>query len=445
MSSPTLTPCNLTVVFAWLLIGAAWPALAREETAVLIPGGSAVDMSGNHIVVGDPEASVDFINHAGKVYIYEGDGANRALSATLTAPVPGEYDWFGAAVAIDGDLLVVGAPADDFQLHHEGAAYIFRKTGETWVNEASLDSGIPNPWDMFGLSVAAQADRVAIGNPFSSSVNVYRYETGSWALEAELMGSDFGVVGSFGFSVSFSGDRLVVGHPLDNHTGSDSGSAYVFRRAGTVWTEEAKLTASDASPVDRFGHDVDMDGTRIVIGTPQRDGEHAPVGGAYVFEWSGSLWEQTHVLGYPEYPVGGAAGSSVAMDGNWIILGAPYYPIGAGEGVGFLFCRAGAGMECQMLDLLVPSDPAVRKLGHASAVEGSVSALIQLHTGSGMLLYDLGGDIPTVSEWGMVALTLSVLIVGTALLRDCESCRLSRRMRRSTRSRGGPPTEYEAS
>ncbi|MCZ6613411.1 MAG: FG-GAP repeat protein, partial [Thaumarchaeota archaeon] len=76
--------------------------------------------------------------------------------------------------------------------------------------------------------------------------------------QAKLTASDAESEDDFGDSVSISGDTAVVGSPFDDDGGSNSGSAYVFVRSAGTWTQEAKLTASDATSEDRFGRSVSI-------------------------------------------------------------------------------------------------------------------------------------------------------------------------------------------
>jgi len=111
---------------------------------------------------------------------------------------------------------------------------------------------------------------------------------------AKLTPSVTALGGYFGRSVSVSGDTAVIGVEGDDHAGgTDAGSAYVFVRSGGVWTFQAKLTASDAAASDRFGVSVSVSGDTAVIGALEDDhaGE-SNAGSAYVFVHSGGVWTQ---------------------------------------------------------------------------------------------------------------------------------------------------------
>jgi len=88
----------------------------------------------------------------------------------------------------------------------------------------------------------------------------------------------------FGRSVSISGDYAIVGAFWDDDNGIDSGSAYIFKRSGTSWAEEAKLTASDGAAIDQFGWSVSISGEYAIVGAHLDDDNGADSGSAYIFE-----------------------------------------------------------------------------------------------------------------------------------------------------------------
>ena len=100
----------------------------------------------------------------------------------------------------------------------------------------------------------------------SGSAYVFTRTGTTWTEQAKLTASDGAADDRFGSSVAIAGDTIVVGAYWDDDNGSDSGSAYVFTRTGTTWTEQAKLTASDGAADDQFGRSVAIAGDTIVVG-----------------------------------------------------------------------------------------------------------------------------------------------------------------------------------
>ena len=153
--------------------------------------------------------------------------------------------------------------------------------------------------DRFGTSVAVDGDTVVVGVPYDDHSNrtdagsayVFVRSAGVWTVQAKLTASDAAASDYFGYSVSVSGDTAVIGAYEDDHAGGTyAGSAYVFARSEGVWTEQAKLTASDAATDDLFGVCVSVSGDTAVIGAYMDD--HAGgtnAGSAYVFDLNCSM------------------------------------------------------------------------------------------------------------------------------------------------------------
>ncbi len=182
-----------------------------------------------------------------------------AFGSPATAQAPTEFkltasdaaagDVFGFSVALSGDTALVGAVGDDDAGSFSGSAYVFVRSGTSWIQQAKLTASDAASNDIFGGSVA------------------------------------------------LIGDTALVGAAGDDDAGSVSGSAYVFVRSGTTWTEQAKLTASDAAAGDRFGIAVALNGSTALVVAPNDDDAAFSSGSAYVFVRSGTTWSQQAKLG----------------------------------------------------------------------------------------------------------------------------------------------------
>ncbi len=193
----------------------------------------------------------------------------------LTASDAAAGDRFGRPVSIDGDRFIVAADGDDDAESNSGSAYVFRFDGSRWTEEAKLTASNAAALDFFSRSVSIDGDRAIVGAPGndnagskdSGSAYIFRFGGATWTEEAKLTPSDAAAFDGFGVSVSIDGDRAVVGTRHDGNPGIDRGTAYVFRYDGASWTEEAELTASKA-PVfhgDDFGASVSIDGDRFIV------------------------------------------------------------------------------------------------------------------------------------------------------------------------------------
>ena len=269
--------------------GTGWTEQAKltaSDGAAYDRFGYSVSVDGDTIVVG---ASGDG-NDSGSAYVFTRSGTSWTEQAKLTASDPSPDHRFGESVSLFEDTLVVGATRHNIgSFYVTGAAYVFTRSGTSWTEQAKLTASDPSPDDRFGESVSVDGDTIAVGasgDNFEGSTYVFTRSGTSWTEQAKLTASD-GVSGDeFGWSVSLFEDRLVVGAPLNDHNGiSDPGSAYVFTRSGTSWTEQEKLTASDAAAGDQFGYSVAVGQTTVAVGAYERDGVNGSNSGAvYVFE-----------------------------------------------------------------------------------------------------------------------------------------------------------------
>src|SRR5688572_30750951 len=151
-----------------------------------------------------------------------------------------------------------------------GSAYAFVRSGTTWSFQQRLLPPYLTAGDMFARSVGVSGTTVVIGAPLddtppngasSGSAFVFARPGAFWTEETVLRPADGQPDDNFGASVAVFGDTAVVGAPLDDTAaGTDAGSAYVFLRTGTTWTEQQKLTAADAAAGDLLGSSVAIHG-----------------------------------------------------------------------------------------------------------------------------------------------------------------------------------------
>lgn len=321
------------LTFAFVLVIAP-TVLAQCETAQLESSdyaehdgfGRDVAISGDRSFVG---ASGNLDVDSGSAYVFLRKGASWIEEAKLV-PSDGDVgDQFGRALAADGDFVVVGALADDDACPEDpscnsGAAYVFRRVGTSWIEEAKLTApGVPT-LQFFGRDVSISGNTVAIvmstalqGTP-PGVVYVFERTESDWELQAQLIpeGTDDD---SFLISVSLSGDLLLIGAWLDN---GGAGAAYVFRRSGTEWTQEARLVASN-SESHEFGEAVAIQGEFAVVGAPSVAFPDAFRGGAaYVYQYEAGSWSEVAELAASDGRDESNFGRSVAMEDGVVLIGA---------------------------------------------------------------------------------------------------------------------------
>jgi len=196
--------------------------------------GAAITIAGDTMVVG----SIGEGNFRGAAYVYRFNGQQWIQTQRLIAPDRQSNDFFGVDVAIQDDLILVGASRDDVIKYDEGSARVFRFNGSTWVHEATLTAPNPFPDFYFGDTVAFHDGAALVGAtledtffPVSRGV-VHRYENdgGDWIHTHRLVPSDAQAGGgqAFGCALDVDGDTLLVGASWDDDYGTNSGAAYVF-------------------------------------------------------------------------------------------------------------------------------------------------------------------------------------------------------------------------
>jgi hypothetical protein len=303
-------------------------------------------------------------------------------SSSLTASDGAASDQLGYSISMSGDTLVVGANQDDDAGSSSGSAYVFTRSGSTWTEQQKLTASDASAGDQFGYSVSVSGDTLVIGGHLnddigsaSGSAYVFTRSGSTWTEQQKLTASDIADGDQFGYSVSVNGDTLVVGAHANDDIGSDSGSAYVFTRSGSTWTEQQKLTASDAFTGDQFGHSVSVSGDTVAVGAWQSDGAGSSSGSAYVFTRSGSTWTQQQKLTASDADASDRFGYSISVSGNTVAVGA-YANDDAGSASGSAYVFRRSGFTWTEEQKLTASDAdAGEQFGFSVSVSGNTVAV----------------------------------------------------------------------
>ncbi|HNX33240.1 MAG TPA: FG-GAP repeat protein [Kiritimatiellia bacterium] len=322
---------------------------------------------------------------SGSAYVFTRSGTSWAQQTKLTAGDGAAGDCFGYSVALAGDIALVGVYGDDDKGADSGSAYVFTRSGASWAQQAKLTASDGAAGDCFGSAVALCGDTALVGAHMdddkgtdSGSAYVFTRSGTAWAQQAKLIASDGAVSDYLGHSVSLSGDTALIGAHLDDDKGSNSGSAYVFTRSGTVWTQQAKLTAADGAAGDSFGYAVALSGDTAAVGAFRDDDKGADSGSAYVFTRSGSTWNQQAKLAAADGAEGDGLGISVAVSGDTALAGADGDDDkGADSGSAYVFIRTGTTWS-QQAKLIAGDGSSGDWLGHSVALTNG-TALVGAH------------------------------------------------------------------
>ena len=234
-------------------------------------GKPSINYSGLHAYDANDKTLLSKLSLNGKIVSIEVDVTNAAYpiivdplftqEAKLIASDGAVDDSFGLSGAISGNTVVIGAVGNDENGIDSGSAYVFVRSGTVWSEQQKLLALDGTTYDQFGYSVAISNDTIVIGaygddenGRVTGSAYVFVRSGTIWTQQQKLLASDAAREDYFGTTVAISGDTAVIGADGNNDDGLRSGSAYVFVRSGAVWTQQQKLLASDAAARDKFGH-----------------------------------------------------------------------------------------------------------------------------------------------------------------------------------------------
>jgi hypothetical protein len=316
--------------------------------AKLVPGdveagdnaGFAVAIHGDTAVVGSAYDE----NKTGAAYVFAKRGQNWVQQAKLTASDGEEGDRFGNGVAIHGDTILVGAPGA-YPTDRAGAAYIFKRSGGGWTEQAQLTPSGSEVGDFFGSFVALDGNTAIVGALFDSTDGFFAgaaYAFGrqgnQWIEQvnfADLV--DNTDVDLLGSWVAISGNTaLITAQGANGFTGE----AHFFVRQGKTWAHQAEVAASDGAPNDWFGWHADIDGDTAVITAPYQDNF---TGAAYVYKRKGKTWVEDQKLTASDGQEGDKFGASSAVSGRNILIGQGAFDDPLPAGSVYLFTRHGGG------------------------------------------------------------------------------------------------------
>jgi len=313
--------------------------------------GQSLDINNSVAVIG--ASGLDGI---GAAFVLEAtDPTTFTEVQTLTPGDGASGDNFGLDVGISGDWIIVGSPNDDENESSSGSVYFFERSslGEkgqqlppspsAWTEAQKFTSGdftgvVDERLGRFGTSVAIDGNVAVVGMPYASrggAVFVFELdpcagENGAWVPTQVLESSDLRSRDEFGGDVSIEGNIIAVGSRRDDDAGSDTGSVYVFRRMGGIWTEERKLVPGTVERLDQVGTSVSVYGNNVAFGAPGDDDAGSSAGAGYLYENTvGTNWSAIEKL-VPSFAASGDAfGESIVGNESTVLLGSPLSDIEA--------------------------------------------------------------------------------------------------------------------
>jgi hypothetical protein len=356
----------------------------------LAVGSSNEDSSQTTITNGTTASSNNGALASGAVYVYRRTVTQWAQEAYIKAANAEYNDRFGYSISLSGDTLAAGAPNEassqttitngatasaDNEAVNSGAVYVYRRTGTEWAQEAYIKAVNANRGVGFGNTVSLSGNTLAVGVPYEQSTQttvtngttastdkdpwgghgaayIYRREGSQWAQEAYVKAANSNADDNFGYSISLSGETLAVGafgedsnqttitngtEASTDNSATFSGAVYVYRRSSARWAPEAYIKAANADATDLFGYPVSLSGdtlavsaawgedsnqTTITNGTEASSDNSATRSGAvYVYRRSGVIWTQEAYIKASNSEAMDGFGETVAISGDTLVAG----------------------------------------------------------------------------------------------------------------------------
>ena len=321
--------------------------------------------------------------------------------------VDGEPDKrFGQHVAIDGDILAIGAAKDN---EGRGSVYVYELSDVSmccwsiwyqppqdfkWKYSTKLSAPDGEPGDTFTFvdisknTIAVGAKKADVdGKEDSGAAYVWiREDDNGWFLEQKLSPEDLNEGDLFSNNLTLEGDRLIVTARLHDGLQTDAGSAYFFRRKNGKWKLEQKLMPDDLRPSDEFGSRAVIQGDRALISAYRADGISQNSGVVYVYKYSDDEkeWHQEARLAPNDGIPHAFFGINLAIDGDTILVGAyndtekGVTEDGEGAGAAYVYSLSSSGEWIQTAKILAADGEPGHNFGRQVALNGNVMIVSSL-------------------------------------------------------------------
>lgn len=377
----------------------AGPSVSLEQQAELqAPAASSVATDGSTLIVGSSAANAS----TGVAYVFTRAGSSWTLQQTVTASDGASFDLFGSSVSLSGGTVAIGASGKG---SGAGAVYLFVNTSGTWAQQAEVTASDGAAGDGLGYAVALSGGTLLAGAYAAGQTGaayVFTSNGSVWSQQAKLTAADGAANDFFGLSVALSGSTALIGA---YGSANQAGAAYVFTTSAGTWSQRQKLLASDSTPQSQFGFSVSVSGNAAVIGA-NGPGAHGGGGSAYVFTSHGGMWSQRQRLVAADGTAGDGFGGAVALSDTTALVAAPDFGQG---GAAYVFWDSQSGWS-QGQEIL-PSD-APNGFGSALALTGAAAAIA-----SNDAAYVYGTVANPVPAFGSGdSLALGGLLLGSAIV-----------------------------
>jgi len=318
---------NAGAAYVYRLVSGTWNQIAKikaSDGAASDYFGYAVDIYDNYIVVGS-YCDDDKGSSSGSVYIFFIQNNTVSQVKKITAVDGSAYDNFGWSVSIWENYVAVGSYFDDGNELHSGSVYIYILNGESATLYAKLIADDGALYDFFGYAVDIYSTYIIVSAVTERAVYVFQIEDPYINQIAKLVPSDPSLYDNYGYDLAIKGNNIVVGtYADDNDEGTDAGAAYVYKIDGDNVTQISKLLSGNNGNSKYFGYSVDIDMGYVAVGASHDSYNSVVSGAAYLYKiHNDSIF---NILKFG--PSDGAAtdyfGYSISLDAGNLISGAYY-------------------------------------------------------------------------------------------------------------------------
>lgn len=322
-----------------ILVGTNGSADAHQGSSV------AISKDGNTAIIGG------FLDNSGRgaVWIFTRSGKTWTQQGEKLIGTGGsansEQGW-AVSISSDGNVAAVGGRRDN---HDKGAVWIFTRTGKTWTQQGNKLVGTGSSADAtqgHAVSLSADGNTAIIGAPSDNAAHgaawIFTRTGATWLQRGEkLVGTGSSVYAFQGYSVALShdGTTAIVGGINDN---SGQGAIWVYKQSAGTWPQQGKKivgTGGSNDAAQGCAVSVSADGNTAIVGGP---GDNSGQGAAWVFKRTGETWSQHGEkligTGVSLNKVMLGTSASISSDAHTVIIGGPGH--NSGKGVAWVFVNS---------------------------------------------------------------------------------------------------------
>lgn len=260
--------------------------------------GYSVDVQGQVLIVGSKHND-DAGDNAGAAYVFSLRDIHNPVEIAKLIPdpanIPGNISpagsEFGTHVAINENVIAVGAPMQNSGKQNSGVVWVYRQKSGNWLLDQIIESPNPGTNDYFGVGVAIAGKDIVVGSSHwaddgrKGRAELFSHDSGQWKFISELAPEQLNNGDMLGFRVAMSSSLIAISaHLSDDQLKKDIGSVHLFRKRGANWTYSNTVTPNDGKYGDQFGIALSVYHNQLLVGSEKADVNGKDSGAVYFYE-----------------------------------------------------------------------------------------------------------------------------------------------------------------